>query len=132
MEIIRNAQYEKMVKSANERAKKLGAESFEDLIYVLEREVQIYRNNNERIREEMKKKGIEITRLRKELKKRQEEITQLKPCPFCGGKARLLVDEGVKVICEECGCKTEEYKDRPYVDEIAVFAALERWNRREQ
>ncbi len=65
MGIIRNAQYEKMVKSANERAKKLGAESFEDLIYVLEREVQIYRNNNETIREEMKKQGIEITRLRK-------------------------------------------------------------------
>lgn len=51
---------------------------------------------------------------------------ELKPCPFCGGEAELLIDESKyyksAVICTKC------YVHTPYehIETIAVSA----WNRR--
>jgi hypothetical protein len=70
-----------------------------------------------------------------------EEI-KLKPCPFCGGEARLQVTEkGVAVVCirlSECGCRTDRYQDFNVVTgwddwkkrRTAVENAVKAWNRR--
>lgn len=58
----------------------------------------------------------------------------LKNCPFCGGKACLFVDSGVRVYCTSCGCETPTYRDakspngKPYGN--AVKSVVEKWNRR--
>ena len=65
---------------------------------------------------------------------------ELKPCPFCGGEAKLKHGyrrKGEKfgnkayVQCKKCGCKTLLYSQSAYerwqtVDEIAIHA----WNQR--
>lgn len=70
-----------------------------------------------------------------------EEI-KLKPCPFCGGEARLQVTErGVAVACTrlyDCGCQTDCYTDYHVVvgwdnwmkGSTAVCKAVKVWNRR--
>lgn len=51
---------------------------------------------------------------------------ELKPCPFCGGKARLFTDDDKYyshiVACENCGARTL----REHIEAIAVSY----WNRR--
>lgn len=53
--------------------------------------------------------------------------TELKPCPFCGGEARLTVYFGLldgapfEVSCQECGARITDFER-----EEAVAA----WNRR--
>jgi Lar family restriction alleviation protein len=70
------------------------------------------------------------------------EEVKLKPCPFCGGDARLQVTErGVAVVCirlSDCGCRTDYYLDFNVVigwddwkkRRSAVEKAVEAWNRR--
>ena len=36
---------------------------------------------------------------------------ELKPCPFCGGKAVIHVNDGVRVICTVCGAMTQVLVD---------------------
>lgn len=55
---------------------------------------------------------------------------ELKPCPFCGGKARLLVNGGVRVICTRCYVSTRVLKDELESDSSAVELSVEAWNRR--
>lgn len=64
----------------------------------------------------------------------------LKPCPFCGGSARLLVlKNGVKVMCVKCDCQTHIEDDcspisglTPWRDgkPSAIEKVIEAWNKR--
>ena len=62
----------------------------------------------------------------------------LKPCPFCGGKAVLFVENGVQVICLSCGVRTSSKTDMIYQKRASqestatssVEQAIEEWTRR--
>lgn len=62
----------------------------------------------------------------------------LKPCPFCGGKAVLFVENGVQVVCLSCGVRTSSKVNRVYqkgvsqemVATSSVDKVIEEWNRR--
>lgn len=58
---------------------------------------------------------------------------KLKPCPFCGGKAVLFVDGGVRVMCTECSASSKVSKDSITVKRIsggATESVIRAWNRR--
>ena len=58
---------------------------------------------------------------------------KLKPCPFCGEKAVIAVDVGVRVMCSKCGIQTEKlYACQNDTVGIyhAALAATDAWNRR--
>ena len=62
----------------------------------------------------------------------------LKPCPFCGGKAVLFVENGVQVMCLSCGVRTSPTADKIYQKGVSqertatssVDKVIEEWNRR--
>ena len=55
---------------------------------------------------------------------------QLKPCPFCGGKAKLCIDEeahyGLYVECQSCHATTDKWIPESYWKDSALAA----WNQR--
>lgn len=57
-------------------------------------------------------------------------MIELKPCPFCGGKARLFVNGGVRVICPKCYASTRILTDEMEYESNAVETVIEAWNRR--
>lgn len=57
-------------------------------------------------------------------------MNELKPCPFCGGKARLFVNDGVRVICSKCYVGTMILTDNMERESNAIEAVVEAWNRR--
>lgn len=57
-------------------------------------------------------------------------MEELKPCPFCGGRARLLVYDGVKVICSKCYIGTMIMKDVMWQESSAIETVVAAWNRR--
>lgn len=57
-------------------------------------------------------------------------MDDLKPCPFCGGKARLFVGDGVRVICSKCYAGTMVRMDNIESDSNSVETVTEAWNRR--
>lgn len=57
-------------------------------------------------------------------------MEELKPCPFCGGNARLLVNDGVRVICCKCYIGTMIMKDVMWQESNAVETVIDAWNRR--
>lgn len=67
----------------------------------------------------------------------------LKPCPFCGGEARIFVGYGVKVRCIQCGAESKKLQDEEKPGEkekytvpavsypnSAVEESIRLWNRR--
>lgn len=57
-------------------------------------------------------------------------MTELKPCPFCGGKARLFVSTGVRVLCTKCSATTRILVDSERVATSAIEDVIKAWNRR--
>lgn len=59
--------------------------------------------------------------------------TELKPCPFCGGKAVIHVEDGVRVVCTECDstskCLVDGYAQGKPTGS-AVDSVVKAWNRR--
>ena len=58
---------------------------------------------------------------------------ELKPCPFCGGKAVIHVNDGVRVICTVCGAMTQVLVDTYAQGKPtggSVGRVIELWNRR--
>lgn len=58
---------------------------------------------------------------------------KLSPCPFCGGRAALYADNGIKVICTKCGASTKPLKDALSARGVAgnaTEAVIKAWNRR--
>ena len=64
--------------------------------------------------------------------------TKLKPCPFCGGEAEMLIGgaEGIGVVyqaywiaCKKCGAQTTKIKVSSYY--TAENCAILAWNMRE-
>lgn len=61
-----------------------------------------------------------------------ETAPKLKACPFCGGKARLFANDGVRVICTKCKAQTNATMDTATDAHRfnSVRAVISRWNRR--
>lgn len=55
---------------------------------------------------------------------------ELKSCPFCGGEARLFVNNGVRVLCNKCHASSEILADSEGYKTRAVEKVIEAWNRR--
>ena len=57
-------------------------------------------------------------------------MIELKSCPFCGGEARLFVDDGVRVLCTKCRASSKILVDSECYKTRAVEKVIEAWNRR--
>jgi len=63
-------------------------------------------------------------------------MLNLKPCPFCGGEAKVFAfnDGGICVKCMECYCQTQVRTDMCIADAQKHGSAFERcvedWNKR--
>ena len=60
-------------------------------------------------------------------------MDELKKCPFCGGKAAVVVIDGVKVLCPTCGAQTYSFIDpvtEIYPGYNSVQRVVDAWNRR--
>lgn len=59
--------------------------------------------------------------------------TKLKPCPFCGGEAKLRKlnkDRGYFVLCSKCGCRTPYFRYRYAPIDDLREDAIDTWNTR--
>ena len=63
----------------------------------------------------------------------ENAMTELKPCPFCGGEAKLHIrykpdEKRYALIVCECGAQVKSEDCWNYIE--AEFKAIEAWNRR--
>lgn len=60
---------------------------------------------------------------------------ELKPCPFCGGKVDMKINEttlNCSVICERCNVTMKHnFKGNKKLKEVLHGLMAEEWNRRE-
>lgn len=52
-------------------------------------------------------------------------MIELKSCPFCGGEARLFVNDGVRVLCNKCRASSEILADSECYKTSAVEKVIE-------
>ena len=61
-------------------------------------------------------------------------MEELKPCPFCGRKARIetsITTLGAKVICDKCNVTMKKsYKGNKRIGDLLSELISEEWNRR--
>ena len=60
-------------------------------------------------------------------------MLELLPYPFCGGEAKVMANDGVRIICTSCYCQTMVRTDGCIVDckkNNALERAVKSWNRR--
>lgn len=60
-------------------------------------------------------------------------MVELKPCPCCGGNAVIHVEDGVCVICQDCGMRTISLIDgtsQGKPNGTAIKRVIEKWNKR--
>jgi len=55
-------------------------------------------------------------------------MANIKPCPFCGGSARVYDISQCFVICKSCGAQGPPVTE--FVDMTAAEKAIELWNER--
>ena len=59
---------------------------------------------------------------------------KLKPCPFCGSDAIVFINDGVCVICTDCGAQTPTMKDdimrNDWPEKNCLDKVVDIWNRR--
>lgn len=53
---------------------------------------------------------------------------ELKPCPFCGGRAKISSYLSGSVVCMDCGASSKRIPESPKY--CAIDTAVEAWNRR--
>ena len=59
---------------------------------------------------------------------------KLKPCPFCGGEAHIIIksfdifNHGAQIVCKECGARTQLIE--PSCDYNAKEKCVRLWNKR--
>lgn len=58
------------------------------------------------------------------------KLFELKSCPFCSGKARLFVGNGVRVMCSKCYVSTMIMSDTMERKSNAIETVIDAWNRR--
>lgn len=61
------------------------------------------------------------------------DMFELLPCPFCGGRADILLDEnkiGVIIQCENCRNQTRTYKNVCGSIKHPLIWAIDNWNQR--
>ncbi len=59
---------------------------------------------------------------------------ELRRCPFCNSdNVHTVVEDGVRVQCLDCGCRTMSLRDGIFDHKIggnAIKSVVEKWNKR--
>lgn len=83
--------------------------------------------------EKSKSLSEKMDSVKEAIEKRKMNEIELRLCPFCGSKAVIHIEDGVRVVCTKCGamskCLVDSYSQgRPTGG--ALKSVVEAWNRR--